>query len=134
MIEIGDTIYELQRDYFGYPDKEYIEIDGQIWFRYKEEKERYTLKKLTVSGFVFINIEGNIIEDDKWDTQDIIYLRDEDGELSREYWDKENQKVIDFYESYFTDEQEAIKELNRRMEDSDMNIQNKKWVDEKNEA
>lgn len=135
MIEIGDTIYKLKRNNFGYPDKEYIEIDGQTWFRYKEEKEKYTLEKYTVSGFLFKTIVGDIEigEEYEYDTQDIIYLRNENGELISECWDKEKQEVIDYYESYFSDEQEAIKELNRRMEDSDMNTQNKKRVDEKDE-
>lgn len=131
MIQIGDTIYELRRNYYGYPDKEYIEIDGQTWFRYKEAKDKYTLKKLTVSGFVFQDFVGEI--DDEEGLEDHIYLRNEHGELISEYWDREKQEIPGLQDVYFTDEQEAIKELNRQMEDSDTNIQNKKEVDEKNE-
>lgn len=124
MIKIGDSIYFLVRNYYGYPEKEYIEINGQTWFRYKETKDRYTLRHYTVSGFVFQDFVGEI--DDEEGLEDHIYLRDESGELTSEFWDRKNQKIIDYREAYFTDEQEAIKELNRLNEETDFNVMNKK--------
>lgn len=130
MINIGDTIYYVRRDSYGYPDKEYAEFDGQTWFRYKETPEKYSLQKLTVTGFVFHNIVGEIDETDKHDYMDFIYLRDDHDELIKEDWDKEKQKIDSYsYDFFFTDEQEAIKELNRLNEAYNWNNIRKKEID-----
>lgn len=130
MINIGDTIYYVRRDSYGYPDKEYAEFDGQTWFRYKETPEKYSLHKLTVTGFVFHNIVGEIDETDKHDYMDFIYLRDDHDELIKEDWDKEKQKIDSYsYDFFFTDEQEAIKELNRLNEEYNWNNIRKKEID-----
>lgn len=132
MINIGDTIYYVRRDSYGYPDKEYAEFDGQVWFRYKETPEKYSLHKLTVTGFVFHNIVGEIDETDKHDYMDFIYLRDDHDELIKEDWDKEKQKIDSYsysYDFFFTDEQEAIKKLNLLNEEYNWNNIRKKEID-----
>jgi len=97
---------------------------------YKETPEKYSLHKLTVTGFVFHNIVGEIDETDKHDYMDFIYLRDDHDELIKEDWDKEKQKIDSYsYDFFFTDEQEAIKELNRLNEAYNWNNIRKKEID-----
>jgi|GEM_PF-5626160 len=96
---------------------------------YKETPEKYSLQKLTVTGFVFHNIVGEIDETDKHDYMDLIYLRNEQDELIREDWDKEKQKIDIYDRLFFADEQEAIKKLNLLNEEYNWNNIRKKEID-----
>lgn len=98
MLNLGDSIFYLQKNFGVFTRKKIYKIDdeGVEWFRYDKPIFSYSIIESKVIGIVQHSISGTLVswEDDLQDGQ-IIYHTDKD------------ETIIEFGEDYFSSKEEA---------------------------